>query len=385
MPARLGSRRMPATVVARAAGRLRAPGLSWRSPRLGFGLGWASRSPRMPCSYTARPICSISRGAPFIKRGCSMGIGGRADARLGKKSHLRPVRSQVSSVSKMHALPGAPCVTPASPPACGRDGASPRKTKRSRAAAEDGPARKRRGLAFKCRVTSSVRQPDRDLAAKPAGEPMKRERRQMTTTHDPLEPLMPFGKHRGKPVSEVLRQEPSYLGWFCNAVDGNETLKRAIRALPGFDEACGNRFGQKPSVRKPDEDSRSPEHGRGSPALPGGSRQALPGDTPSAGRGVNSQGHELAQHLPPSCASSRRFVSVRADDRLHQLLHAPPIRRFPGREADPGERDAPFPTLMRILFPPSIAPPPPLSDQGKEATDQNLSDGDHFAARSPMT
>ena len=79
----------------------------------------------------------------------------------------------------------------------------------------------------------------------------------MTTTYDPLEPLMPFGKHRGKTVTEVLRQDPSYLSWFCDTVDGNETLKRAIRALPGFSEACG----RKRSVPKPEREPDFPNMG----------------------------------------------------------------------------------------------------------------------------
>jgi hypothetical protein len=90
---------------------------------------------------------------------------------------------------------------------------------------------------------------------------IRRRKATMTMTHDPHEPLMPFGKHRGKPVSGVLRQDPSYLAWFCDAVDGNEGLKRAIRALPGFSEACGNRFGQKPSVRKPEQETDLPNMG----------------------------------------------------------------------------------------------------------------------------
>ncbi|MGO8748047.1 MAG: hypothetical protein ACLQNE_18895 [Thermoguttaceae bacterium] len=45
---------------------------------------------------------------------------------------------------------------------------------------------------------------------------------------------MPFGKQRGRTVSEVFRLDPSYLAWFCDTVDGNEGIKRAIRALPGF-------------------------------------------------------------------------------------------------------------------------------------------------------
>ena len=58
----------------------------------------------------------------------------------------------------------------------------------------------------------------RKLAARPDEED------DMTTN-----PLMPFGKHRGKPFSEVLRQDPSHLGWLCGAMDGNEAIKRAIR------------------------------------------------------------------------------------------------------------------------------------------------------------
>jgi hypothetical protein len=50
---------------------------------------------------------------------------------------------------------------------------------------------------------------------------------------------MPFGKHRGKTISQVFRQDRSYLTWFCDTVDGNEDIKRSIRALPGFSGASG--------------------------------------------------------------------------------------------------------------------------------------------------
>jgi hypothetical protein len=50
------------------------------------------------------------------------------------------------------------------------------------------------------------------------------------------EPTMPFGKYKGKPISEVFRQDPSYLTWFCDTVDGNEELKRAICILTGRPE-----------------------------------------------------------------------------------------------------------------------------------------------------
>jgi hypothetical protein len=49
------------------------------------------------------------------------------------------------------------------------------------------------------------------------------------------EPLvMPFGKHKGRALSEILNEEPSYLAWFYDHVDGNEELKQAIAALPEF-------------------------------------------------------------------------------------------------------------------------------------------------------
>ena len=47
-------------------------------------------------------------------------------------------------------------------------------------------------------------------------------------------PVMPFGKHRGRALSEILNEEPSYLAWFYDHVDGNEKLKQAIAALPEF-------------------------------------------------------------------------------------------------------------------------------------------------------
>jgi hypothetical protein len=46
--------------------------------------------------------------------------------------------------------------------------------------------------------------------------------------------VMPFGKHKGKALSVVITEEPSYLAWFYDVVDGNEELKQAIAALPDF-------------------------------------------------------------------------------------------------------------------------------------------------------
>ena len=72
---------------------------------------------------------------------------------------------------------------------------------------------------------------------------------------------MPFGKHRGKPVSEVFGQDPSYLAWFCSCVDGNEGIKRSIRALPGFSGASGKYFQPKQSATKPNQDFDIPNMG----------------------------------------------------------------------------------------------------------------------------
>ena len=46
--------------------------------------------------------------------------------------------------------------------------------------------------------------------------------------------VMPFGKHKGKSLEIVLAEEPGYLCWFYDHVDGNEELKQAIAVLPEF-------------------------------------------------------------------------------------------------------------------------------------------------------
>jgi hypothetical protein len=45
---------------------------------------------------------------------------------------------------------------------------------------------------------------------------------------------MPIGKHKGKPLTTILAEEPGYLCWFFDTVDGYEDLKQAIAALPEF-------------------------------------------------------------------------------------------------------------------------------------------------------
>ncbi len=50
------------------------------------------------------------------------------------------------------------------------------------------------------------------------------------------EPILPFGKHRGKTLAAVLQEEPSYLCWFMEKVEGCGEVKKAIAGLPGFRE-----------------------------------------------------------------------------------------------------------------------------------------------------
>ena len=59
------------------------------------------------------------------------------------------------------------------------------------------------------------------------------------------EPTMPFGKHRGKTLAAVLREEPSYLCWLMEKVDGCEDIKKAIAGLPGFREEWEKHYERK--------------------------------------------------------------------------------------------------------------------------------------------
>ena len=48
------------------------------------------------------------------------------------------------------------------------------------------------------------------------------------------EPGMPIGKHKGKSFATILAEEPTYLCWFYDTVEGYDDVKRAIAALPEF-------------------------------------------------------------------------------------------------------------------------------------------------------
>ncbi len=47
--------------------------------------------------------------------------------------------------------------------------------------------------------------------------------------------VMPFGKFEGQTLRWVHEQEPSYLAWFHETVDGCEEVKEAIRMLEGIE------------------------------------------------------------------------------------------------------------------------------------------------------
>ena len=66
---------------------------------------------------------------------------------------------------------------------------------------------------------------------------------------------LPFGKHKGRTLAAVLQEEPSYLCWFVETVEGCEDVKQAILALPGFREEQAEHYERKhrkeASGRKP--------------------------------------------------------------------------------------------------------------------------------------
>lgn len=47
--------------------------------------------------------------------------------------------------------------------------------------------------------------------------------------------VMPFGKFEGQTLPYVYEQEPSYLAWFHESVDGCEDVKELIRGLNGIE------------------------------------------------------------------------------------------------------------------------------------------------------
>ena len=55
----------------------------------------------------------------------------------------------------------------------------------------------------------------------------------------------PFGKYKGVALATVLHEEPTYLCWFVESIEGCRDIKEAIVALSGFREAQVKYYEQK--------------------------------------------------------------------------------------------------------------------------------------------
>ncbi len=45
---------------------------------------------------------------------------------------------------------------------------------------------------------------------------------------------LPFGKHKGRTLREIMHEDPSYLAWFYDSVEDQQDIKAAMEALPEF-------------------------------------------------------------------------------------------------------------------------------------------------------
>ena len=48
---------------------------------------------------------------------------------------------------------------------------------------------------------------------------------------------MPFGKHRGKTINEIMEKDPTYLAWFVDNIKGRDDLVAQIKTHTRFAEA----------------------------------------------------------------------------------------------------------------------------------------------------
>jgi hypothetical protein len=42
---------------------------------------------------------------------------------------------------------------------------------------------------------------------------------------------MPFGKHQGKPIIELIKTEPQYIGWVVNKMEVNDNNRDAVESI----------------------------------------------------------------------------------------------------------------------------------------------------------
>ncbi len=55
----------------------------------------------------------------------------------------------------------------------------------------------------------------------------------------------PFGKYKGKSLIVVMQEEPSYLCWFVQSIEGCQDIMEAFVALPGFQEEWAKYYQRK--------------------------------------------------------------------------------------------------------------------------------------------
>ncbi len=46
--------------------------------------------------------------------------------------------------------------------------------------------------------------------------------------------MLPFGKHKGRTLREIMHEEPGYLCWFHDTIEDQRELKAAMEAMPDF-------------------------------------------------------------------------------------------------------------------------------------------------------
>ena len=133
---------------------------------------------------------------------------------------------------------------------------------------------------------------------------------------------MPIGKHKGKTLASIIAEEPSYLCWFFDTVEGYDDLKRAIAALPELPgeagEAQGTEAAQGEDPRTEDRGGRVPHVRRR--AQPGGTRFAMRRVVQRAGGLRSPQVRQQPSPVLLSLARRPRYG-----------------HRHPARKADPGE------------------------------------------------
>ncbi len=76
-----------------------------------------------------------------------------------------------------------------------------------------------------------------------------------------LEFPMPFGKHCGKSVNEVMKKDPTYLAWFVDNIKGRDNLVAQIKTHSRFAEAW-DEYLANPKIPKEQREAREWHEGK---------------------------------------------------------------------------------------------------------------------------